>query len=91
MIVDINTHRVKGQFEELNDFVEALKEKSTAMQTTCEGGCVAKIVDAIRHDIQKWIRNFEESLVTFDEAYEEIVALYIFSELYVKTPEGHAS
>jgi hypothetical protein len=48
-----------------------------------EKECVALILKKIKKDVEKYIKYYEDSSISFGEAYEEITALYVFSEIYV--------
>lgn len=69
--------------QELGEFVLALNEK-IKMTTEPEKKCLVDVMVRIERDMQKWIAHYEKNLIGFDEAYEEITSLHVFTEMYIK-------
>lgn len=69
--------------QELGEFVLALDEK-IKMTTEPERQCLVDVMVKIQRDMQRWIAHYEKNLIGFDEAYEEITSLHVFTEMYIK-------
>lgn len=69
--------------QELNDYMIALDDKAEKA-SVLQMHCLVPVIHAIQKDIAKFIRFFEEGQISFHEAYQEAVSLYVFSEIYLK-------
>lgn len=67
---------------ELLSFSYALNEK-IRLSEEMKKYCFIKILQNIVRDIEKTIRYYENNSMSFSDAYEEILSLYIFSEIYL--------
>ena len=67
---------------ELLSFSYALTEK-IKISEEMKKDCFIQILNKIVRDIEKLIRYYENSSMSFSDAYEEILSLYIFSEIYL--------
>ena len=78
---DENEGQMDGK-QELGEFVLALNERIKQIEEP-EKLCLIVVMNKIKKDMQKWIAHYEQSLIGFDEAYEEVTSLYVFTEMYI--------
>lgn len=74
---------INAQLEELTDFVRAMDEKINIAGTRPGKECFVQTLTRIKYDIQLWVDRYQKSLASFNEAYEEVTSLYVFTEIYL--------
>jgi len=75
--------RKEEQHKELSEYLAALNEKIEVSRTFGNGD-ITRVLTDIRDDIKKWIGNFEADPSRFSDIHEEVVSLYVFTEIYLR-------
>jgi hypothetical protein len=68
---------------ELEDFTLALDDK-IELANRNNKCCLIPILRDIRRDMQRSVDAYKNSLMSFDDVYEEITHLHVFTEIYLK-------
>tara|TARA_B100001013_G_C24497874_1_gene397924 strand:- start:100 stop:399 length:300 start_codon:yes stop_codon:yes gene_type:complete len=68
--------------EELSEFAKAV-QMSADNAYKLDKPCIASALLAVHEDMEKWIKAYEDKAVAFDEAYEELTYLHVFSAIYL--------
>ena len=69
--------------KELYEFVQAIDEKC-ANATKINNHYLVLVLQKIKASMQEIVNAYDSSQVTFDDAYEEITHLYVFTEVYLE-------
>ena len=80
---------VSGKRLELEGYLESLNQKIVNADTAGKRD-ISNVLRAIRNDVKKWIDAFDSAQTSFREALEEIVALHVFTEIYLDLSDKKA-
>tara|TARA_B100001989_G_C24521611_1_gene456164 strand:+ start:1126 stop:1476 length:351 start_codon:yes stop_codon:yes gene_type:complete len=91
-IIDLHSHEENHHngetptallLEELYEYIHAVEEKRKIFQKQGRKD-MQNAIGTITRDMEKSVTFFKQENLSFSECYEEIISLYVFTELYLK-------
>ncbi len=73
----------QNELKEFSHAIEAQIIKAEELQKTC----LSALLKNVKRDMDRWIRAHAENLKSFEDVYEDLTHLYVFSVAYL-SPES---